>query len=68
MTLGAGLVAPLLITLARPSIWPLAFVAFLLRGGIVVVLAPIVVLPSAVGLANVLAPAITSIAFGGGLE
>lgn len=68
MTLGAGLVASLLITLARPSIWPLAFVAFLLRGGIVVVLAPIVVLPSAVGLANVLAPAITSIAFGGGLE
>jgi hypothetical protein len=64
MSLGAALTASLLVTLARPSTWPLALAAFLLRGGILVVAAPILVLPSAVGLANVLAPSIILLGFG----
>ena len=68
MTLGATIVASLLAILARPVTWPLALTAFLLRGGLVVVVAPIVVLPSAVGLANVLGPAVTRIALGGTVQ
>jgi hypothetical protein len=56
--------ASLLAVLDRPSTWPLALVTFLLRGGWLVVVAPIVVLPTAGGLANVLAPMVEDIAFG----
>ncbi|MBA2756961.1 MAG: hypothetical protein H0U37_05915 [Chloroflexi bacterium] len=62
------MVASLLATMARPVTCPLALTAFLLRGGLVVVVAPIVVLPSAVGLANVLGPAVTRIALGGTIQ
>lgn len=65
MTLGATLLASFLVALVRPAAWLLALATFLLRGGVLLVLAPIVVIPSAVGLANVLAPAITTIVFEG---
>lgn len=65
MTSGAILVASLLAALAQPSAWLLALATFLLRGGIVLVVAPILVLPSAVGLSNVFAPMATSLVFGG---
>ncbi len=65
MSIGATLVASLLATLASPPIWVLALVSFLVRGGFVLVLAPIVVVPSAVGLANVVAPTLTTMVFGG---
>lgn len=65
MSLLASLVASLLATLANPSAWILALAGFLVRGGLVLVLAPIVVVPSAVGLANVVAPTLTSMVFGG---
>jgi hypothetical protein len=65
MTVGATLVASLLLTLARPRTWALALATFLLRGGILVVLAPIVVLPSAVALSNVLTPLLSTIVFHG---
>jgi hypothetical protein len=65
MTVGATLVASLLATLARPATWPLSLSAFLLRGGFLLVLAPIVVLPSAVALSNVVAPVVTTIALRG---
>jgi len=61
----ALLLASLLATLASPSIWVLALAGFLVKGGIVLVLAPIVVVPSAVGLANLVAPTLTSMVFGG---
>ncbi len=64
MTIGATLTASLLITLARPATWPLGLVGFLLRGGLALVVAPIVVLPTPVGLANVLAPLLEDVAFG----
>jgi hypothetical protein len=65
VNLGAALGASFLVTLARPATWVLALAAFLVRGGIVLVLAPIVVIPSAVGMANVLGPWVTSFVFGG---
>ena len=65
MSLGATLAASFLVTLGRPATWPLALAAFLVRGGLLLVVAPILVLPSAVGLANVVAPMLTSFVFGG---
>lgn len=64
MNRGAALTGALLTTLARPASWPLAFGAFLLRGGIVLFVVPIVVLPSPVGLGNALGPTLTAIALG----
>lgn len=64
MTLGATLLASFLVTVSRPAAWSLGLVGFLLRGGLVLVVAPIVVVPSAVGLANVVAPLVEDIAFG----
>ena len=65
MTAGATLVASLLLALARPRTWSLALATFLLRGGFLLVLAPIVVLPSAVALSNVLTPLLSTIVFHG---
>lgn len=56
--------AALLVTLATPATWPLALASFLLRGGIVLVLLPIVVLPTTVGLGNMFGPTLLSVAFG----
>jgi hypothetical protein len=58
------LISALLVTLATPTTWPLALAAFLLRGGIILVALPILVLPSPVGLGNAFGPALTSVAFG----
>ncbi len=64
MSLGATLTASLLAALERSSTWLLALVGFLIRGGWLIVLAPIVVLPTAVGAANVIAPLLEDLAFG----
>jgi hypothetical protein len=64
VTLGATLVASMLVTLSRPSTWALGLAGFLVRGGIVLVIAPIIVLPTAVGLANIVAPLLEDVAFG----
>lgn len=55
----------LLVTLTRPTTWLLALAAFLIRGGIVWFLVPILVLPTPVGLANALGPSIVEFVFGG---
>jgi hypothetical protein len=65
VSLAAALTGALLTTLATPATWPLALAPFLLRGGFLVVLLPIVVLPSPVGLGNLLAPILMTIVFGG---
>jgi hypothetical protein len=62
--IGATLGGALLAVLDRPSVWPLALAAFLIRGGWLLIIAPIVVLPTAVGLANVVAPLLEDVAFG----
>jgi hypothetical protein len=65
VTVGATLVASLLVTLARPATWALSLATFLIRGGFLLVLAPIVVLPTAVELGNLLAPVLTTLLFRG---
>jgi len=47
-------------TIHRPSLWVYALVAFLARGGIVVLALPIVVAPTFIGLANFVGPASVS--------
>jgi hypothetical protein len=54
----------LLVTLATPATWALALAAFLIRGGILLVIVPIVVLPTAVGLGNLFGATLVSLAFG----
>jgi hypothetical protein len=65
VTLGATLVTSFLATLAQPRTWPIALAAFVVRGGVVVLVAPILVIPSAVGVANAVGPALTSFVLGG---
>jgi hypothetical protein len=64
VSLGATLSASLLAVLARPSTWPLGLLGFLVRGGWLLVVAPIVVVPTPVGLANIVAPLLEDVAFG----
>jgi hypothetical protein len=62
---GAALTGALLTTLETPPTWPLALAVFLLRGGLLLVVLPIVVLPSPVGLGNLLAPTLMTVVFQG---
>ncbi len=57
--------APLLAALGRPRWWAIALAGFLVRGGIVLLVLPIVILPTPSGLANVFGPAVTGLALGG---
>ena len=59
------MVASLLVVLPRPGTWVVALAAFLLRGGILLFLVPILVLPSPVGVATILGPTITAVWLGG---
>lgn len=52
------------IALGRPTLWLLGLGTFLLRGGIVLVVLPIVVVPTPVGIGNLLAPSLTAISLG----
>jgi hypothetical protein len=52
-------------TLGRPAWWSMALAAFLVRGGIVVLLLPIVTLPTPAALATALSPTVSALAFGG---
>lgn len=65
MSLAGSLAASLLATLARPGWWAMALAAFLVRGGILVALLPIIALPTVAGLANAFGPALVGFVFGG---
>ena len=54
--------AALAASVGRPRWWVMALAAFLVRGGILVVLLPLVTLPSAAALATVFAPTIETLA------
>ncbi len=64
MSRGGAILASLLATLGRPGWWLLALAGFLVRGGFLVFLLPIVVLPSPLAISNVVAPFIVPMAFG----
>jgi hypothetical protein len=57
-----GAAAAAAIAAGRPRLWAFALVAFLARGGIVVLVFPIVVLPTFIGIANLVGPASVSAA------
>lgn len=58
--MGAALVA----TLTRPSWWAMALAAFLIRGGFLLILLPIVSLPTTAGLTTAIAPALEALILG----
>jgi len=63
-----GLVlASLLATLGHPRWWAIALAAFLVRGGVIVVLLPIVAAPSVATLTGILSPIVTPVLLGGNL-
>jgi hypothetical protein len=55
----------LLATLDRPRWWAIALAAFLVRGGLIVLLVPIVVVPTPAGVTNLVAPTLVGFVFGG---
>jgi hypothetical protein len=59
--MGAAFVA----TLERPAWWAMALAGFLVRGGILLLLLPIIALPTPAALATALAPTIEAFALGG---
>jgi hypothetical protein len=61
---GGALYAAAIVTFVRPSLWLVALAGFLARGGLLLLLAPILVLPTPSGLSNVLAGPIASLLFG----
>ena len=65
MSWGAAMVAALLVILPRPATWIVALAAFLVRGGLLLFLVPIIVLPSPVGLTNIFGPTLTAFWLGG---
>jgi len=58
----AAMTAALAASMGRPRWWVMALAAFLVRGGIVVILLPLISLPSAPALATALAPTVEAIA------
>jgi hypothetical protein len=61
---GGAILASLLVTIGRPTWWLLALAAFLVRGGVVVFVLPIVLLPSPLAISNMVSPIVVPIALG----
>lgn len=66
--MSGSLVASLLGTLTRPAWWAMSLAGFLVRGGFLLIVLPIVRLPTTAGLANDLGPTIVGFVFGGPSE
>lgn len=64
MSRGGAILASLLVTIGRPAWWLLALAGFLVRGGFVLLIVPIVLLPSPLAISNLLAPVIVPVALG----
>lgn len=60
----ANMQAALLAALARPAWWALALAAFMVRGGFVIAILPIVSLPTTADLTNAFAPTIEALIYG----
>ena len=58
------MLASLLAALARPGWWGIALAAFLVRGGFVLVVFPILSLPTAAGITNAIAPTVEDVILG----
>jgi hypothetical protein len=60
-----SMTSALVATLGHPAWWAMALAAFLVRGGFVVILLPIVTAPSPAAIATAIAPTVDALAFGG---
>ena len=60
MTIGRRLTAALRMAVSDPGAWPAGMLGFLVRGGLVVLALPILTLPTPVGVATLLGPAVIS--------
>ena len=58
------MLASLLVTIGRPTWWLLALSGFLVRGGFLVFIVPIVMLPSPLAISNAVGPVVVPIALG----
>jgi len=65
VSLSSALAGSLLAVLAHPSWWVLALAGFLVRGGLLVLLLPLIPLPTTAGLANAVGPMLVGFVFGG---
>ncbi len=65
MSAGGALGASLLAVLVHPRWWVLALAGFLVRGGLILLLLPLISLPTTAGLANALGPTLVGFVFGG---
>lgn len=61
---GGAIAAAAVVTLVRPGAWALALAGFLARGGIVLLAAPIVVLPTPAGIQNALGGPVAAMLLG----
>lgn len=61
----ATMQAAFLAALARPTWWAVALAAFLLRGGFVIALLPLIALPTTADLTTILAPTVEDVLLGG---
>lgn len=61
---GTALGAATVIALARPRMWLVSLAGFLARGGLVILLLPVVVLPTPSGVANAVGGPVSSLIFG----
>jgi hypothetical protein len=61
---GGAILASLLATIGRPGWWLISLAGFLVRGGFILFVLPIVLLPSPLAISNALAPVIVPVALG----
>jgi hypothetical protein len=64
VTRSAAFFAAVLVSIGRPAWWLMALATFLLRGGIVLVVLPIMTLPSALAISSAVAPIVVPLALG----
>lgn len=64
MPWGSVLLGALVVAFVRPAAWPIALAGFLGRGGVLLVLLPILVIPTPTGIANAVGGPVSSFLFG----
>lgn len=64
MPWGSVLLGALVVAFVRPAAWPMALAGFLARGGVLVMLLPVLVIPTPTGIANAVGGPVSSFLFG----
>ena len=64
MPWGSVLLGALVVAFVRPAAWPIALAGFLGRGGVLLMLLPVLVIPTPTGIANAVGGPVSSFLFG----